>query len=347
MAKKRVYIVRINGGAKRGAQRYQYSYAGTKGIGLELSARSATVSLSLWSAKNALEFGTSGCRLYDDLLYKVSLAWLLCYGRIVSISSVTVQVGDASEVVVYDVGKVGRGRPPFAALDYTGTVSLPSEFMSESVMGPVLSIARTRTSHRMAALSALLLAKMRRGGSDASDIVERFSCSWTALNGYYSFVASLARPGKQPSDRDKMGISLKLHGLGDCAVTRSHSAQLARVAIETLRDVQGVREPLTTDEQEKLELLTARIQRFTDKDGGAPYEKLTLYGYLLFCLPYYFRCQLLHGEKPLSLFVYRTDERMWVPPILSDIIEAFLDKNLWKLFDGDELEAIEERVRGL
>lgn len=33
---------------------------------LELSAGSATVRLSLWSTKSALEFGTSGCRLCDD-----------------------------------------------------------------------------------------------------------------------------------------------------------------------------------------------------------------------------------------------------------------------------------------
>lgn len=347
MAKKRDYIVRINGGAKRGASRYQYSYAGTKGIGLELSVRSATVSLSLWSTKSALEFGTSGCRLYDDLLYKVSLAWLLRYGRIVQIDIATVQVGDGAEVVVYDAEKDERGCPPLAAQDFTGKVSLPVEYVSEGVMGSVLSIARTKANHRMAALSALLLAKMRRDKSGASDIAERFSCSWTALNGYYSFVALLARPGKQPNDRDKMGISLQLHGLGDCAVTRSHGAQLARVAIVALKGVQGIREPLTSDKQEKLDLLAARIKGFTNKDGGMPYANLTLYGYLLFCLPYYFRCQLLHGEKPLPLFVYRTDERMWVLPILSDIIEDFLDKNLWKLFDADELEIIGERVRGL
>lgn len=200
MAKKRVYTVRINGGAKRGASRYQYSYAGTKGILLKLSASSATVSLSLWSTKSALEFGTSGCRLYDDIIYKVSLAWLLRYGRVVPISSVTVEAGDDAEVIVYDGGMVVRGCPPLAALDFTGKVSLPSEYASDSVMGSVLSIARTRTSHRIAALTALLLAKMRRGKSDASGIAERFSCSWTALNGYYSSVALLARPGKQPSD---------------------------------------------------------------------------------------------------------------------------------------------------
>lgn len=106
-------------------------------------------------------------------------------------------------------------------------------------------------------------------------------------------------------------------------------------------------DPLTPDEQERLELLSLKINSFTDRDGSRRYERLTLHGYLLFCLPYYLRCQLLHGEKPLPLFVYKTDERVWVLPILSDLIEGFLDENLWKLFDADELEVIEERVRGL
>ncbi|WP_165053396.1 MULTISPECIES: hypothetical protein [unclassified Adlercreutzia] len=48
---------------------------------------------------------------------------------------------------------------------------------------------------------------------------------------------------------------------------------------------------------------------------------LSLCGYLLFCLPYYFRCQLLHGVKPIPLFVYKTDERVWFLSFLSGFIE--------------------------
>lgn len=347
MARKRDYVVRVNGGAKRGASHYQYNYASTKGIKLDLSPRSATINMSLWSRKSASEFGATGCRLYDDSLYKTSMAWLVRYGRIIPIQRVTVGVDDGPETVVYDAENLGGGSPPYSAFNYSGKVSLPEEFSSEHVMSTILSISRTKLSYRMASLNALLLAKMKSGRSSASDIVERFSTSWTALNGYYNFVAYRARPSARLSDRDKMGISLRFHGLGNCAVMQKHGAQFARVAIQAMDAASAPDGLATPDAELQLALLSAKIGAFTLGDGTKPYESLELYGYLLFCLPYYFRCQLLHGEKPLPLFVYETDERVWCLPLLSDLIVDFLDKNLWKLFDNSELDAIDQWAQGL
>lgn len=347
MAKKRDYVVRVNGGAKRGASHYQYSYASTKGIKLDLGPRSATISMSLWSRKSASDFGSTGCcRLYDDSLYKTSMAWLLRYGRIVPIQSITVQVGDGPETVVYDVGKPGGGRPPFSALSFSGKVDLPEEFRSEHVMSTILSISRTKVSHRMAALNALLLAKMKSDKSGVSDIVERFSNSWTSLNGYYNYVDSRL-PHAHYKEYKRIETSLKLHGLGDQAVSTTHRDQLSRVAIRALEGVKSLREPVAPAVQERLALLSDRIREFTDDKGECPYGGLTVDGFLLFCLPYFFRCKLLYGEKPLPLFVYETDERMWCLPLLSDLIVDFLDKNLWKLFDGSELDAIDQLAQGL
>lgn len=346
MSKKREYTVRINGGAKRGASRYQYSYSNTKGIKLNLSPRSATIRMSLASTKSASEFGATGCRLYDDSLYKTSMAWLLRYGRIVPIQSVTVGVDDSPETIVYDAEKPKRGTLPFSAIDFSGKVDLPGEFTSEQVMSTILSVPRTKADHRLASLNALLLAKMKNGRSGASDIVDRFSNSWTALNGYYSYVDSRA-PQTHYKEKKKMRTSLQLHGMGDCDVTLTDGAQLERATIGALKGVGGLSDLDTPAVKERLALLSDRIRTFTDKQGKCPYDSLTVYGYLLFFLPYYFRCKLLHGEKPLPLFVYETDERVWCPPILSDLIVAFLDKNLWKLFDSDELEAIDRKLQGL
>ena len=281
------------------------------------------------------------------VLYKTSMAWLVRYGRIIPIQRVTVGVDDGPETVVYDAENPGGGSPPYSAFNYSGKVSLPEEYRYEHVMSTILSISRTKLSYRMASLNALLLAKMKSGRSSASDIVERFSNSWTALNGYYNFVAYRARPSARLSDRDKMGISLRFHGLGNCAVMQKHGAQLARVAIQAM-DAASTPDGLATPDAElQLALLSAKIGAFTLGDGTKPYESLELYGYLLFCLPYYFRCQLLHGEKQLPLFVYETDERVWCLPLPSDLIVDFLDKNLWKLFDSSELDAIDQWAQGL
>lgn len=346
MSKKREYTVHINGGAKRGASRYQYSYSNTKGIKLDLGPRSATIRMSLASTKSASEFGATGCRLYDDSLYKTSMAWLLRYGRIVPIQSVTVGVDDSPETIVYDAEKPKRGTLPFSAIDFSGKVDLPGEFTSEQVMSTILSVPRTKADHRLASLNALLLAKMKNGRSSASDIVDRFSNSWTALNGYYSYVDSRA-PQTHYKEKKKMRTSLQLHGMGDCDVALTDGAQLERAAIGALKGVGGISDLDTPAMKERLALLSDRIRTFTNDKGKCPYESLTADGFLLFFLPYYFRCKLLHGEKPLPLFVYETDERVWCPPILSDLIVAFLDKNLWKLFDSDELEAIDQKLWGL
>ncbi|MBR0405277.1 MAG: hypothetical protein IJI68_08775 [Eggerthellaceae bacterium] len=344
MVKKRDFVIRVNGGAKKSAKRYRYSYSNTKGIILQLSSNSATVSMAISSKKSASEFGMRGYQLYDDLLYKVRLAWLLSYGRVVSIEEVTVEVDSDGETVVFDGKKIGQGCPPLCASDFSGRIFLPAEWQSERVMNEVLSIGRSRASHRMATLNALVLAKMKTERSGASDIAERFSNSWTALNGYYNYIVSRARPGKKLYDREKMGICLRLHNLGNCSVMEKHQAKLARTAIQAIEGTRCLQDQLPLGSEKRLEAFSQTLKKFEAEDGTCPYEDLTLYGYLLFCLPYYFRCQLLHGTKPLPLFVYETDERVWCLPLLSDLIEVFLDENLWRLFDGDELDAIDQKL---
>ena len=55
------------------------------------------------------------------------------------------------------------------------------------------------------------------------------------------------------------------------------------------------------------------------------------------CLPYYFRCDIFHADRPVPVFVTKHDERFWCIGLLCDMVESFLDGELWHLFDNEYL----------
>ena len=79
---------------------------------------------------------------------------------------------------------------------------------------------------------------------------------------------------------------------------------------------------------------------FPVEDNGdvvLPYANLSLPGYLTLCLPYYFRCDIFHADRPVPVFVTKHDERFWCIGLLCDMVESFLDGELWHLFDNEYL----------
>jgi hypothetical protein len=115
---------------------------------------------------------------------------------------------------------------------------------------------------------------------------------------------------------------------------------IARRAIRALQGIDSVFDQLDEDSERRLEEFGQWLNGFSVKgtqDEVFPYASLSLLGYLTLCLPYYFRCDIFHADRPIPVFVTKHDERFWCIGLLCDMLERFLDNELWRLFDNEYL----------
>ncbi len=67
-------------------------------------------------------------------------------------------------------------------------------------------------------------------------------------------------------------------------------------------------------------------------DAEGKQLNLSTYGYMLGDFPYYVRCSVFHGEKPILLFSFEDDMELKALRISNKLIEEFLDEYLYKCF---------------
>ena len=67
---------------------------------------------------------------------------------------------------------------------------------------------------------------------------------------------------------------------------------------------------------------------------------LTAYGYLLTQLSYYFRCKIVHGSRPVLLFSHADNKELHALRVINDLLEEFIDDNLYAWFDGEYIKKI-------
>lgn len=67
-------------------------------------------------------------------------------------------------------------------------------------------------------------------------------------------------------------------------------------------------------------------------DGKGTFD-LTAKGFVMMELGYQLRCQLFHANKPLPLFSFADERELVFLKIVSDLLEEYLDQELYRLFD--------------
>ena len=169
------------------------------------------------------------------------------------------------------------------------------------------------------------------------------------MNGYYSTLRKLALEHisnrkeynkLKNSEARAIELCLRFHGFGDRVPEKKHAPAIARRAIRALQGIDSVYGVLDGDAEMRLEEFGQWLNGFPVEDNGdvvLPYANLSLPGYLTLCLPYYFRCDIFHADRPVPVFVTKHDERFWCIGLLCDMVESFLDGELWHLFDNEYL----------
>lgn len=347
-AKKRVFRIEVNGGAKAHPKRYQFDYGGTKGIRLMLSANSATIEMLLGTKMDAHQFLSPENHYLTNALQKTMIAWLLVYGRANSIRTIELAIDGMSAENLVDTMEIEKLR--FAqTLDLRKPITMAQSWGEPVVMHNVLGVSKSKNDPRMASLAALALSKTKAQTVTVLGSSERFIYLWTAINGYCNYLKELAIPYASNSvekgfrqERNAITLCLRYHGWGDNCPPRKANEKLARITIRRLEAIKRNGELMVLAENNDSSSVAQELQLLISEDAWVKESgfHLTSAGNLTFCLPYYFRCGLLHGDRSMPVFVRETDERYWCLALLNTVLEGFLDTNLWLLFDQQYVDSV-------
>lgn len=316
------------------------SYGPTKDIRLRIGKNKAAIYVTMSVAKTAQQLLSPQERLFAHVLKKVMALHLIRYSRNLTFSRVTIRIN--GEVTDFSY----RGKPPLIFSLTSGTFhrKFPPSWHQPAVVRGMLAQTRTQQGPVMSSLYALATAKSKHYQA------ERFFHLWLAINGCYGFLSEKAdqlgvstRSGKRDEpDREQIKRLLRVYGLGNENCSKAQRDLLAPQILSVLRHYDQPITPATFSEPATPDNLVGKIEALL-VNPEQPNQRLdiSVKGFLMMELGYYFRCQLFHANKPLPLFSYAQEKELTFLQLISDLLEDFLERELFLLFDDLQ---VEERI---
>lgn len=337
--------------------RFEYKYDKTN-ITLELSEDFIDISMSM--KKRDINFGNifnskgNGVnKRLNDAIEKAFLIHLIKYSRHISIRTVTAKIGKKRKTI-FDAEKNDSEIFPIFSL-INGSLLKGHEFperweISQELCEAILSRRKSYFNSLDSALFALVYSKSKEYET------ERLVYLWMAINGMYNHFAKMAEfvlkhtfnKNKTISgDKDQMQELLKFYGLGKNLLSKNPRTAAADDVISVLRDYEGniTKEMLIPDENNNYNnpLAVDIYSKLKDikTEDNKQYE-ITPYGFLLFELPYYYRCKIFHANKPIYFFSYEDEVRCL--QIINNLMEEFVQTHLIEWFEDGFVTAVDNKA---
>lgn len=323
---KHVHKIMIN--KQKGNRHFTYDFGNTKNIFIDMSRNAICITAELTKVYDRAEMLSQGSYLFPDAIKKALMLHLILYSENINIKTISVQIDDDCETIV----DTAQGHiPPIYSL-VIGKLEHPfvTSWDNTALQG-ILSQTKTKADSRMAALAAFIISKSKHFES------ERFIYLWMAFNGMYGFFAKKISEthNDQPVKREYKQIIYmqELLGIGCETIQEEDKSIIAHEVIALIRRCSN--EPATRNALEEghyRELAAAIEDKLVRKETLKPYQ-LSAYGYLLTQFSYYFRCNLIHGNKPLALFSYADEVELKCLRMINGLLEEFMEENLHRWFD--------------
>lgn len=331
----RILINCPNSRKKKFSHCYTYDYGSTKGIELVVSEDAVRITARLTKAYGQDEVVSNDSKLFSDALRKALLCHIILLSKNITIRNMSVQIGEDKEPI--EIPDAGVSPPVYSLVLGDLCSRMSKEWSDEKIIQSILNKPKSEYDSRMASLFALICAKSKPYQA------ERFIYLWMAFNGMYGYYASLLRKTEIAKSSEKLQNMLKkdwkqivefqkLFFHSGATVKEPDDTVFAREVISIIRK----RNALSPGESAKkyAEANEAAIQELLQHGGTRAYH-LTAYGYLLTQFSYYFRCNMIHGSKPIALFSYAEDAELKSLTLINALLEEFLDENLYKWFDEE------------
>lgn len=275
--------------------------------------------------------------LFPDAIKKAMLAHLVLFSEHIKIKTMSVHIDEDSECIV----NTDEGHTPPLYSMIIGKLYRPfSRKWSDASINGLLTQTKSSYDSRTAALFALICSKCKHYES------ERFIYLWMAFNGMYNYFAYLVSDThsmkKVKQEYKQLRYFQRLFTLGD--ETISDDTEKKRIAHKVIALIRNESLDITHQflESENGKILCEKIRLLLVKpQDGKPY-KLTPYGYLLTQFSYYYRCNLIHANKPLALFSFADESDICCLRAINSLLEEFMENNLNLWFDD---EFVDEHLR--
>ena len=308
---------------------FTYAFGHTKDIAIELGKGSACVTARIGAAYDVDAVLSSKNYLISDALCKAYLLHLIVYSEQLSFEQLAVYADD--EELASNVGPTMVG----LIVDKSLVRPVPVDVLSAGVAKRLIETTKSKWNDLEAALSAYLYSKSKVFEAD------RLQCLWTAMNGLYNEIAKKAAKHQNANasfnENAKICKLLRIYNLGERFTSPKAWWPLAREVQGVLRDAPN---PATRGDFEDSSLAD-RINRAIEQGDNSP--DVTAYGLVLMGMSYYYRCMLFHGNSPLPLYAHSDDGLLAGLRVCNDLLEEFLDENLFLWLDKEHVDNVFER----
>lgn len=339
--KKHIHKIVINGN-KRYNHKYTYKFGNTNDISIELSKDSLCITAVLTKTYDKNEMISQDCYLFPDAIKKALTLHLILFSKNVTIKTMTVQIDDESAVVVDT--RQGHTPPIFSMVDKELDNQIIEKWSTEEIEG-FLGLTKSSDDSRLAALNAFIISKSKVFET------ERFIYLWTAFNGMYNYIASKILEKQKVGDRDKILYILKLCGLGNELIKDTKSYKIEKEFADKIKSLiyhqNTMKESISKNSLESgnhLFLNDFIKKNLNNKNTNKPYD-ITPYGYLLTQFSYYFRCNIIHGDKPYALFSFADESEIKCLKCINELLDEFIENNLHGWFNKTTIEKLREKAR--
>ncbi|MBQ8514041.1 MAG: hypothetical protein IJ496_01405 [Ruminococcus sp.] len=339
-SRKHEYEVRINTLPKKHST-YQYNYGHTKGIEISIGKDAAVIRAAMTAKYEARGLVCPENKTFSDALKKALLLHLILFSKNMEMKKMIVCADDTEEEI--PVGDGEKNPLIYSLAARTLKKPFPAAWNNKAFIEKILSLTKSGYDSRVASLFALICAKGKLQET------ERFIYLWMAMNGVYSYFRVLMNTEenvKRNGGREiakwewKQIRALKLlYNLGlDMVESKRDKKIISQDVVSVLRKWDG--EPITEESLEngRHQALANEIRdklwaREPDSREKRHALEMSAYGYLLLELTYYYRCNVVHAEKPVTLFYYENEHELTSLRIMNQIMEDFLDAHLYQWFD--------------
>lgn len=323
------YVLEINSASKsiERMKKYIYTYF-EKCIVVYLDNEFARIEVNRETKYNFDEIASGKALIFSDAIKKAMLLHYLIYSRALHLSQLSIWrgtrkkeyfPGDAGFSVVYSLA--GDNLWP----------CFPDAWQDDETLSVILSTKKNDQDSRFCSLVALICAKSTNYES------ERFIHLWMGFNGMYTYFSNLVQ-SKHKQERIQLEWFLNAHNWGKEHINRKYANEIGINITKILLNYSSdeIDWYYLNNDPRGIEL-SREIVSTVESIIKHKYET-SAYGYLLVDYGYYFRCNLIHANKPLPLFCYSSEDELKCLHIVNHLLEEYIENNLCLWFKKSYLD---------
>ena len=327
---------------------YKYDFGHTKNIILTIQHNAVCIEVALSKIYDKDELMTKDAYLFPDALRKALLIHIMKFSENITISTMSVSIDERQETVI-DI-KQGDEKPIYSLVD--GTIEPVGDWNDDEMQG-ILSQKKSLPDPRVAALYAYITSKSKHYKA------EKFIYLWMAFNGMYNFFFDMVAKNlikTRISERLQLECFLRLNDLvtirGNYNNKAYRKVENRDIDVVVAQKIGAIIKNYDISQISKATLENGSCKELSEKIHNKLLEfplyqnfDITAYGYLSVFFPYHLRCNIIHANKPLTMFSYRNDEEMIYLQVTNTLLDEFISENLHKWFDKKYIAYLEEKAK--